>query len=83
MSDGKTLDGLHQPSTGSLKLRAELPEGDYRKSVLLHEIFHAFGETSALQLPGKWQEPVCNAFAYAMLSLIRDNPKLIEYLAEP
>ena len=82
MADGTSLDGLHQPSTGLLKLRAELPEGDYKKAVLLHEIFHAFGETTALRLPRQWQEPVCNAFAYALLALIRDNPTLIRYLEE-
>jgi len=74
------LDGRHRPSDCSLTIRAELPDSDYRKAVLLHEVIHACMETSAVRLPQELVEPVSDALAYTFLALLRDNPKLVEYL---
>ena len=47
-----------------------------KRSTLLHEVFHAVAFTQAHSMP----EDAIEAMSYGLYRVMRDNPKLVEYL---
>ena len=78
--NGQAYDGVHRPSEGKLMVRSGIPDGTYKKVVLMHEIIHACFETTGLDVPLEWRERICDALGYQIVGLIKENPQLVEYV---
>lgn len=71
-------------STEHLELAVEpLPKaGLVERSVLLHEVLHACFADSAYPMSMKEEERVVATLTNPLLSALRDNPTLVQYLLE-
>jgi hypothetical protein len=55
---------------------------DYNRATLLHEILHACLRSSDPAVDDEQEEMVVAAITGPLLSALKDNPELIEYLTE-
>lgn len=78
--EGAGSDGTCSPRHLVIALDANQPRSA-KADTLCHELTHALLAT--VQLDDATEEAICLAMGPALLSLVRDNPKLIAYLAAP
>lgn len=78
--------GYHDFDELSIVIRKELPLS-LQRGVLLHELLHALYDVSELdethineEKKAHVEEVVVSRLTAHLLSLVRDNPKLVEYL---
>jgi len=55
---------------------------DYARATLLHEILHACIRSSDPTLDDEHEETVVAAMTGPLLSMLRDNPDVLDYLTE-
>jgi hypothetical protein len=55
---------------------------DYARATLLHEILHACIRSSDPTLDDEHEETVVAAITGPLLSMLRDNPDVLDYLTE-
>lgn len=55
---------------------------DYARATLLHEILHACIRSSDPTLDDEHEETVVAAMTGPLLSMLRDNPDIVEYLMD-
>lgn len=67
--------GRHHPHKLIIEIEQRLPN-DRKTQTLFHELFHAIGEEYSIKL----NEKHCDILSTAILSLLRDNPKLKEMI---
>lgn len=77
--DKRECSGLHSPYLQLIQLNADNPN-EYNLATLIHEITHGILESAGQK--GEHPEPLVNAIAYGMLDLMRQNPRLIDYIQE-
>lgn len=82
----KRLDNLYAQydyETNEIDIDSKLSGGE-RRAALLHELLHAllrvYGIPSVVGLSTQQEEKLILAVEAPLLALIRDNPKLVEYL---
>ncbi len=74
------IDGEHCSHTQSMRVVADTT-GQYRASVVLHEVIHGCFYTSGLRDDGKLtEESVAESLSHALCGVIRDNPDLVKVL---
>lgn len=75
--------GLFDTSRGTIYIRADLSP-DVERHALLHELahdmFYRFGLENDIDKPTT--ERFCDAFALYVRDLVKNNPKLIDYIKE-
>lgn len=67
--------GVTLPLSAEIILNPDMPL-DHEQSVVLHEIFHALHVTEAASM----HEDTVAAMSYGLYRVLRDNPRLVEYL---
>jgi hypothetical protein len=55
---------------------------DYARATLLHEILHACVRSSDPTLDDEHEETVVAAMTGPLLSMLRDNPEVVDYLMD-
>lgn len=80
LQDGKGTDLMGHCKSGEhlIELREELPP-DRERAVLLHELMHAMWEMGALEEETK-EELAVLILSPLLLGVMKENPKLMEYL---
>lgn len=76
-SNGIVCIGLHQGDWHHITIQ---DHGDalLQKEVVLHEIMHAIWDK--FNVPNTTEEATVNAVTRGILSVLRNNPKVVEYL---
>jgi hypothetical protein len=87
----KAVRSIHpdEPASGGIDAEASLIAVDpgksegYNRTVLIHEVLHACLQTTDIDLSTKVEENVVRALTPTLLSTLRDNPNLVDYLTAP
>jgi hypothetical protein len=74
--------GLCDVNTYDIYLAKEHAAPHLMASTLLHELGHSILSINNIELKDKLEERIVDAFATWMLGLIKDNPKLLKWIAD-
>ncbi len=77
--EGDNSMGRCDPRTQTIQILGTLPD-DGRKQTVIHEILHAIWAAYGVQKGG--EERMAYQLEGPLLMLIRDNPKLVRWLAD-
>ena len=81
LGDGSDALGLCDQASSTIRIQGHLQE-DKMASVLMHEITHAVIEESAMGARKRFDiEEVCDIVGYHVFVVLKDNPKLWEWLS--
>lgn len=80
--EGQPVRGLCNPNSYDIYLEKEHEAPHLMANTLLHELGHSILAISNIDLKDKLEERIVDAFATWMLGLIKDNPKLLKWIAD-
>lgn len=80
--DGDPVLGLCNRNSYDIYLEKGHEAPHLMANTLLHELGHSILAVSNIELRDKLEERIVDAFATWMLGLIKDNPKLLKWIAD-
>lgn len=78
--DGKSLWGNCDHTALSVAINSKIAK-DFERVVVVHELLHAIYHLSGIP-ESEEEEKIVTSLSPLLLLLMRDNPKLLEYLCE-
>ena len=81
----RAANGFNYGATVKSQLEIQLAIGQAPgnlRDTLLHEVLHACWHTASLSSSAADEEEVCSRLSTVLLSVLRENPQLVEFLVE-
>ena len=80
--DGSGAWGIWYFNKFEIELESPIPCKDKERETLLHEILHAIVTINHLPVEMPREEELVGRMSLALITLLRDNPKLARYLLD-